>query len=257
MSDSGLNCTDVRPLVDAYLDQELDAFHSSRVDSHLRECAVCQHQYRTQAVLHAAFKGAAYFSAPPDLAAQLRTQLPRMQQPALRPRLPLWMRFGPAFAAVFFAAWVGVLYLHPATTGEQLAQELLSSHVRSLMASHLTDVASSDHHTVKPWFNGKLDFSPPVADLAEQGFPLVGGRLDYVGHRAVAALIYQRRKHFINLFVWPDQTGKDMEPRTTLLQGYQLVRWHRAGMNYWAVSDLNPVELEMFVAQVRSSINRP
>jgi len=255
MNGTGLNCTEVRPLVDAYLDQELDAVHASRVDTHLRECAACQCQYQTQAALHAALKGAAYFSTPPDLAAQLRTQLPRVPQPASRPRLPLWTRFGPALAAVFFAAWVGVLYLNPATTSEQLTQELLSSHVRSLMANHLTDVASSDHHTVKPWFNGKLDFSPPVADLAEQGFPLVGGRLDYVGHRAVAALIYQRRKHFINLFVWPDQTGKDLEPRNTSSQGYQLVRWHRAGMNYWAVSDLNPVELEMFVARVRETPN--
>jgi anti-sigma factor RsiW len=243
-------CSDIRALLGAYLDQELDAIHNSRVDAHLNTCAACQAQYQADAALHAALKQATYFSAPPALAAQIRNQLPRAPQRQPGWHLPRWAQFGPALAAVFFAAWVGVLYLNPPDA--TLAQALLDSHVRSLMASHLTDVASSDHHTVKPWFNGKLDFSPPVADLAAQGFPLLGGRLDYVERHPVAALVYQRRRHLINVFIWPN-SGKPNPPSAPLTeQGYHLLHWQHGGMNYWAVSDLDLPELQQFVAGVQA-----
>jgi anti-sigma factor RsiW len=133
-----------------------------------------------------------------------------------------------------------------------LSQELIATHVRSqMLPSHRFDVASSDPHTVKPWFDGKLDFSPPAKDLAGQGFPLVGGRLDYVHNRPVAALVYERRKHSINVFIWPSSAGDDATPKKATRQGFHMLRWKNSGMTFWAISDLNEVELQDFVRLIQ------
>jgi anti-sigma factor RsiW len=142
---------------------------------------------------------------------------------------------------------LGLALLQPGAD-ERLAREVVAGHARSLMADHLMDIASSDQHTVKPWIAGKLDFSPPVKDLAAQGYALAGGRLDYLGERGVMALVYRRRAHVINLFVWPDAAGAETPLRTDTRQGYNLVHFSRAGMVFWAVSDLNPDELRAFAA---------
>ena len=134
-------------------------------------------------------------------------------------------------------------------TDNLLAQEVVSSHIRSMMLNHLVDVPSSDQHTVKPWFNGKLDFAPEVKDFADQGFPLAGGRLDYIDNRTVAALVYQRRKHSINLFIWPSP-GAPINPQQFSVNGYHIIHWTKSGASYWAVSDVNSTDLSEFAELV-------
>jgi anti-sigma factor RsiW len=151
------------------------------------------------------------------------------------------------FAAIIFSNLAP--QLRRPGTDQLLATQLIASHVRSLMANHLTDVASSDQHTVKPWLDAKLDFAPPVVDLASEGFPLIGGRLDYLDNRTVAALVYQRRKHFINLFVWPAESNATRATKAMSRHGYQLLNWVESDFDYWAVSDVNVNDLQTFKAQ--------
>jgi len=191
-------------------------------------------------------------AAPAALRARIAARLPLAPLPArTAPGRTRWdWRLVAAAAGVVVIAgitWLGVIR-GPAGT-ERLAGEIVSSHVRSLMASHLTDVTSTDQHTVKPWFAGRLDFSPPVEDLADRGFPLLGGRLDYVGGRPVAALVYGRRQHMINLFLWP-RAGRS-GPAALTRQGFHALHGVAGGMEYWAISDLNAAELDTFVRELR------
>jgi anti-sigma factor RsiW len=185
---------------------------------------------------------------------------PAPRPPAARPVAAPWRRWLEA-AAVYGAgaatAW-GIAFSLFVVPAQDLTRDaVMGSHVRSLMGSHLVDVASSDHHTVKPWFAGKLDFSPPVIDLAAEGFPLTGGRLDYMDGRAVAALVYQAGPHVINLFVWPTRDGNSGPPELLARQGYNIVHWRQAGMQAWAVSDMNAAELQAFTELLRGRLAAP
>jgi anti-sigma factor RsiW len=156
-------------------------------------------------------------------------------------------------ATIGVVALVGALLVQTSkrpSESQMVSEQVVSSHIRSLMANHLADVPSTDQHTVKPWFNGKLDFAPVVKDLSPEGFPLVGGRLDYLNDRPVAALVYRRRQHPINLFVWPS-TNSDTDLGTTTIKGYNLVHWTHGHVTYWAVSDLNPAELKDFARELQ------
>ena len=160
-----------------------------------------------------------------------------------------------AIAALLILPWL-VLYSNASRlNANQLAQEVTNSHIRSLMGNHLLDVVSTDQHTVKPWFNGKLDFSPTVIDLTADAFPLIGGRLDYIGGRAVAAIVYQRNKHVINVYTWPVTAG-DSPLMFSQHNGYHVIRWSNNGMNWIAVSDLNQQELTQFAGLLRSKLTR-
>ena len=244
-----MNCQEATTLSHAYSDAELDLITTVELEKHLAGCPRCSKTLESVRALKATLNSSGlYVQAPDSLRRRIRAAVrPEGRKTA---RVDFWKWLVPGvWAPLAGLALIAVLLLplinRSFSTG-QLTQEVTAAHVRSLMLEHKTDVASSDQHTVKPWFEGKLDFAPPVTDLAAQGFPLVGGRLDYLQGRRVAALVYQRHKHFINLFVWPASNDSNTAPKKSVYQGYNLVEWNNAGMTFWAVSDLNSAELEQF-----------
>jgi anti-sigma factor RsiW len=263
-----LSCEEYNTLIHGYLDGELDLLSTLRLEAHLPECASCAQTYGSHRALRSAMsRGELYFKPPNELAGRIHVALQEANAERHAPlsvwKVPKpmrwriwWPSISMAASAVLVAivAWrLGSVASRPSPE-DLLAQSVVGSHVRSLMANHLTDVLSSDQHTVKPWFDGKVDFSPPVKDLSGDGFPLVGGRLDYLEDRPVAALVYQRRKHFINLFIWP--SAENSRKKTVMRQGYNLFHWTQSGMTYWAVSDLNSNELQEFVQLVQGHDKR-
>jgi len=193
-------------------------------------------------------------TAPPELYGKIARMTAAHQMNIVQPSkkwLPL--KWGSTGAALAMAACLAFLMVVRPDNGYLLEQQLIASHIRSLQDGHLTDVISTDQHTVKPWFNGRLDVSPPVIDLVSNGFPLIGGRLDYIDHHSVAAIVYHYNKHVINLFVWPsDQPKIDIES-VTAQQGYNMRHWHDGGLQFWAISDVNPAKLAEFENLYRST----
>ena len=215
-----MNCSDLQ----SYFDDELDVAHAAEFERHLAQCADCRRELeRLRALRSVIGQHAPYYG-----------------KPQRRSKAPVWG--GLAAAACIVAA---VLVTRPGTGGE-LENEVVAAHLRSLQASHLVDVPSSDRHTVKPWFTGKLDFAPDVTPPA--GFELIGGRLDYLNHRAVAALVYKRRQHTINVFVWP-ASGGGGRAGTDIRQGFHVRHWTRSGLEWWAISDASADDLKEFAGQ--------
>jgi anti-sigma factor RsiW len=239
-----MSCPDpVSRLLEPYLDGELDVVRSLEVERHLSSCAVCSGALGDHRALRAALADASlHYEAPRGFEDGMRAAV-RKAAGAPPPRATSnarWWAVAASLSAV--AATVVALAVVRAPSEQGLDHEVVSAHVRSLMADHLTDVASSDRHTVKPWFNGRLDFSPTVNDLAQDGYPLIGGRLDYVGGHPAAALVYGRGNHVVNVFVWPATAGDGSDGESSL-RGYNVIRWRHAAMSYCAVSDLNVTEL--------------
>jgi anti-sigma factor RsiW len=249
-----VSCQEVEALLHGYIDGELDLVRTLHVERHLRECSACAHAHDQQQVLRSALRDSAlYFTPPQPLESRIRAAARRVSNTDARTwGWPWrWLSLGAASSCVAIVLWSVMPLLIGSSAPDHALQELVAGHVRSLMVDHLTDVTSSDSHTVKPWFEGKLDFSPPVPELTMQGFRLVGGRLEYLGGRPVAALVYQRRQHVINLFMWPAEPEVDGDETVTTRQGYHLAHWHMSGMSYWAVSNLNQAELHEFVQAMR------
>lgn len=246
-----MTCDWVAEQVHAYLDDELEPETLGRVNQHLRGCGACSALYERQRAMSSAVRQHAhYYTAPKHLARSLRSNLRTLAEAERPARLVGgwgWFASGAATACAIALA-INLTLFEPMTPSaiqeRTVEQELISSHVRSLMVDHLTDVASSDQHTVKPWFNGKVDLAPPVIDLASDDYPLIGGRLDYVGRRPVVVLVYRHRQHPINLFIWPASKGEPPQAMTRL--GYNLVHWTDGALTYWAVSDLNLGDLQSF-----------
>ena len=249
-----MTCTDIQTAIHGYLDGELDAVRNLEIEQHLQRCGVCSQTYKADQTLQKAIKtGSQYYPAPADLRKRIQSSIRQVgKSESIVPAMP-WRWLAVAASVVFVVILAWALIPRGLDAEQLVAQEVVSSHVRSLMVDHVADVMSSDQHTVKPWFTGKLDFSPPVKNLANEGFPLVGGRLDYLENRAVAALVYQRRNHVINLFIWPSSPDPHVKTKALARQGYHLVHWSKAGMMYWAISDLNDTDLQEFVRLVQAS----
>jgi mycothiol system anti-sigma-R factor len=265
-----MNCQEIADLMDGYLDGQLDVLTSQKIEQHLRDCRKCEEAYEVEtAMAHAISQAAPYYKAPLELRERIQVSLREAVGTSARRgaaaegplpvRRPEAVRRGVFFdmpwnwlalaAAIALAAIVASSFLprvRQPGADQFLATQLIASHVRSLMANHLTDVASSDQHTVKPWLDVKLDFAAPVVDLSSDGFPLIGGRLDYLDNHSVAALVYQRRKHFINLFIWPTTREDSKEQKMVEREGYHLVHWADGDFTYWAVSDVSVDDLQNF-----------
>ncbi len=257
-----MNCAQICNLLHAFLDGELDLVRHLEIEHHLVDCSACTDANEGLRSLGAALKtDGLYFRAPPDLPGRVRAALRRSAAAPETVRSGRPMRWRRLVVGAGVAAGVVLLLggltlfawslLRPgASVDDRLAREIVTSHIRSLQAGHLTDVTSSDRHTVKPWFEGKVDYSPTVCDLAAEGYPLVGGRLDYLDNRPVAALVYRRRLHVINLFLWPAAETAERGATTVARNGYHVVQWAAGGMTWSTVSDLNPDELREFADMV-------
>jgi anti-sigma factor RsiW len=233
-------------LLEAYLDGELDLVRSLEMERHLSGCEICSAALRSHRALRSALaEPSLRYEAPKGLEDRVRKELRKTSNDSKSRALAgwRWQALAASLPVIAVLAWALVAIPRNPSGDALVNEEVVSAHVRSLMADHLTDVPSSDRHTVKPWFNGKLDFSPEVKDLAGDGYPLVGGRLDYIGGRGVAALVYQRGNHPINVFVWPEPDARGGGDGESSIRGYNVIRWRRSAMRYCAVSDLNLPEL--------------
>jgi anti-sigma factor RsiW len=237
-------CEETEILLHALIDGELDAGHARELEDHIAGCPRCAAQllsYRqmSKAVARTDLR----YTAPPELRRRIEASLPKTQAPNRRAVLR-GFAMGSAVSAIAATGLVAIVLR--GDDEQRIMSEVVSAHLRSLQAGHLTDVLSTDQHTVKPWFNGKLDVAPPVVDLTAQGFTLIGGRLDYVDTRPTGAIIYRRRSHVINLFVAQTASAKRHPAKPETIQGFNIRRWSERGLNYWAVSDLAADELAEF-----------
>ena len=243
-----MSCELTESVLHGYIDGELDAARAADFERHLLSCSQCTSALETQETLRASIQQAGLYERAPEalrrkMEAQYRAPVPVVVAP-VRPRVrpTQWLALAAALILAFF---IGVRLL-PGPTGRggqtELASSIVDAHLRSLQPGHLVDVVSTDQHTVKPWFDGKVDFAPPVRDLASDGFPLQGGRLDIVKGRQVAVLVYGRRKHVVNVFIWPT-TDPDMAPQSGSQLGYNWINWRKGGMEMSAVSDVSAPDL--------------
>ena len=256
-----MNCQESARLLPGFFDSELDLVHTLEVEDHLRTCAACTAVIEGDRVLRATIsRSNLRYSAPPAVVRNVRAAIENSFPPEKSARKQWTWNWGLATAAALILCAVLTWKLSPgaistpnnsASIAASVADEAIADHIRALMPGHLSDVVSTDQHTVKPWFDGKLDFAPPVENFAEQGFPLIGGRLDNLADHPAAALVYQHRKHFISVSLLPATGEPDSVESQTTARGYNVISWTRGAMNYWLVSDLNPAEMEELAKMLR------
>jgi anti-sigma factor RsiW len=248
-----MTCDEAEILLHALIDGELDAGHARAVEDHIAGCPRCAaqlHAYRemSKAVARADVR----YKAPLELRRRIEASLPQPKQAPSRRAVLRGFAMGSAVSAIAATGLVAIILR--SDDEARIESEVVSAHLRSLQAGHLTDVLSTDQHTVKPWFNGKLDVAPPVIDLTAQGFTLIGGRLDYVDTRPIGAIVYRRRAHVINLFVAQTASAERRAAKIETIQGFNIRRWSERGLNYWAVSDLAADELAEFGEKFEASM---
>jgi anti-sigma factor RsiW len=249
-----MNCDEAKNLIHALIDGELDAMHAAAVEAHAESCAACAAELSSlrelQKKIAAAHLG---YRAPKSLRRGIEDALPR---PLVRARRREWLKgFGAGAGLSAIAASAAFILLMRNDGDQVILSDIVSAHLRSLEPGHLTDVLSSDRHSVKPWFTGKLAIAPPVVDLSADGFALAGGRLDAIGGKMVAAIVYRRRAHIINLFAVAGVV-KPHPPVTENVNGFNIRRWQAAGLSLWAISDINAAELEEFSAKFDAALQR-
>ncbi len=250
-----MTCDEASELVHALIDGELDAGHAREVEAHVAACPHCAAQLRDYRMMREALAAPALrYEAPAALRARIDAALPAPRMPAPAPSRRSLLQ-GMAMGSVLSGALAAslVVYVVRRDDEQRVLGDVVSAHLRSLQGDHLIDVQSSDQHTVKPWFNGRLDVAPPVVDLTGQGFTLIGGRLDYIDGHPVGAVVYKRRAHVINLFV-AQAAGGEERARIEQLQGFNVWRWHHADLSFWAVSDINAEELQEFGDKLEAAI---
>ena len=254
-----MNCPSTRELLSAYIDGELPPDQATEIAEHLASCAACSRDYEALlATVRTLREGLVQFRAPDLLRARVRTALREEQEAAAstptvrRGSRVAWRTVAAAMMIAVASSGVTLLATGRRAAPESASEEVLASHIRSLMPDHLTDVRSSDQHNVKPWFNGRLDFSPAVPRLEDQGFPLLGGRVDYVRERPVAVVVYGRRQHIINAFSWPTDGGDEPVQAREASHGYNMLHWRSGGVEHWVTADLNAGELRQFVGLLQS-----
>ena len=234
-------CVDQELLLGGLVDGELDAANTALVEAHVARCDGCREELERLQAVRALLGGEGVrHSAPESLMKRVMTMPELAPKAANENRISRWL--APAVGGALAASLAMVSFVTPATTAA-VDQEIVSSHVRSLQPGHLTDVQTTNQHIVKPWFNGKIDFSPPVPELADQGFPLIGGRLDSIDGKTVPAIVYKRRLHTVNVFVWP---AKDSGEHAVVKDGFAIREWSRNGLRFAAVSDIAAAELQQF-----------
>jgi anti-sigma factor RsiW len=248
-----MTCEEAEVLIHALVDGELDAGHAREVEAHVASCPRCAAELAAVREMHAALaRTDLKFTAPPALRKRIEAALPAAATAPSRRSILKGFAMGSAVSALAATGLVAIVLRKD--DQQRIEAEIVSAHLRSLQAGHLTDVLSTDQHTVKPWFNGKLDVSPPVIDLTAQGFTLIGGRLDYVDARAIGAVVYRRRQHVINLFVAQTANMEHRTARMDTIQGFNIRRWGERGLNFWAISDLGADELNEFGEKFESAM---
>ncbi|MBS0532067.1 MAG: anti-sigma factor [Proteobacteria bacterium] len=247
-----MTCDEAEILLHALIDGELDAGHVREVENHIATCPHCAAQLGAYRDMQAEIAAADLrFTAPPQLRRRIEAALP---QPRIASRRSVLRGFAMGSVVSAMAATGIVAIVLRSDDEQRIESEVVSAHLRSLQAGHLTDVISTDQHTVKPWCNGRLDVAPPVIDLTALGFTLIGGRLDYIDGRAIGAVVYKRRAHIINLFVAQTPNASRSPARTDDVQGFNIRRWRDHGLSFWAVSDISADELTEFSDKFESAM---